>query len=102
MVLKFINVDCMFHCRIFGYWALLMSFFTYFTDFPNYDIQSNSVSFQDSSSTFLCEYLYKLPFGTGKLLTERKLKEGISMFLSSPCLDVVLSSIKIIPLLSFL
>ncbi|XP_015273680.1 PREDICTED: arf-GAP with Rho-GAP domain, ANK repeat and PH domain-containing protein 2 [Gekko japonicus] len=40
-----------------------------FSDFPN------SVSSQDSSSTFLCEYLYKLSFNAPKLLTERKLKE---------------------------
>ncbi|XP_048365870.1 arf-GAP with Rho-GAP domain, ANK repeat and PH domain-containing protein 2 isoform X3 [Sphaerodactylus townsendi] len=46
-----------------------------FSDFPNYDAQSNSVSFQDTSSTFLCEYLYKLSFNAAKLLTERKLKE---------------------------
>ncbi|XP_077157771.1 arf-GAP with Rho-GAP domain, ANK repeat and PH domain-containing protein 2 isoform X2 [Paroedura picta] len=46
-----------------------------FSDFPNYDTQSSSVSFQDSSSTFLCEYLYKLSFNAAKLSTERKLKE---------------------------
>ncbi|KAH0616261.1 hypothetical protein JD844_027239 [Phrynosoma platyrhinos] len=45
-----------------------------FSDFPNYDAHSDSVSCQDSS-TFLCDFLYKLSVSTTKQFTERKLKE---------------------------
>ncbi|XP_062991515.1 arf-GAP with Rho-GAP domain, ANK repeat and PH domain-containing protein 2 [Elgaria multicarinata webbii] len=47
-----------------------------FSDFPSYDVHSDNVSCQgSSSSTFLCDYLYKLSFSATKLFTERKLKE---------------------------
>ncbi|XP_061440036.1 arf-GAP with Rho-GAP domain, ANK repeat and PH domain-containing protein 2 isoform X2 [Rhineura floridana] len=44
-----------------------------FSDFPNYDAHSD-ISYRDSSS-FLCDYLYKVSFNATRLLTERKLKE---------------------------
>ncbi|XP_066487843.1 arf-GAP with Rho-GAP domain, ANK repeat and PH domain-containing protein 2 [Tiliqua scincoides] len=47
-----------------------------FSDFPNYDAHSDNVTCQDSSSsTFLCDYLYKASFSATKLLADRKLKE---------------------------
>uniref|UniRef100_A0A8C8VKD7 ArfGAP with RhoGAP domain, ankyrin repeat and PH domain 2 n=1 Tax=Pelusios castaneus TaxID=367368 RepID=A0A8C8VKD7_9SAUR len=47
-----------------------------FSDFPNYDIDSESGFSQDSSySTFLCEFLYKVSYNSVKPFTDRKLKE---------------------------
>ncbi|XP_042326215.1 arf-GAP with Rho-GAP domain, ANK repeat and PH domain-containing protein 2 isoform X2 [Sceloporus undulatus] len=45
-----------------------------FSDFPNYDAHSESLLCQDSS-TFLCDFLYKLSVSGTKQFTERKLKE---------------------------
>lgn len=51
-------------------------------DFPNYDTCFESGFSEDSShSTFLCEFLYKVSSNTAKVLTEKKLKEGISLLL---------------------
>nr|XP_028599635.1 arf-GAP with Rho-GAP domain, ANK repeat and PH domain-containing protein 2 [Podarcis muralis] len=45
-----------------------------FSDFPNYEVHSDNVSCRDSSS-FLCDYLYKVSFNATKPFTEKKLKE---------------------------
>lgn len=59
-------------------WTISIVFIMAFTDFPTYDAHSDSVSCQDSSSSgFLCDYLYKASFSAAKLLSDRKLKEGI-------------------------
>lgn len=51
-------------------------------DFPNFDTSFESGFSEDSShSTFLCEFLYKVSSNSTKLLTEKKLKEGISLVL---------------------
>ncbi|NXD72130.1 ARAP2 protein, partial [Eolophus roseicapillus] len=65
-----------------------------FSDFPNYDTCFESGFSEDSShSTFLCEFLYKVSSNTAKLLTEKKLKEGISLLIYSEKRDSCVSTV---------